>query len=163
MTQSIKIQTQKLHLDSGEMIPAMVKCTPGKPLDIVEGNSTSADIVLPDDAHVALGRVDPHVHFRESFIPKHDEFENDPYRKLDESYDDVVAKVNAANALYDAGVGSLAALKGGVWLVGAMGNTPWAPLGRERWQKTLDLCERAGRKRFRLYFWGIRIAFQSAA
>lgn len=151
MTQSITIQIKHLHLDSGEMIPAVVQCSPGKPLEIIEGSQASVDIVLPDDAHVALGRVDPHVHFRESYIPTRDEFEDDPYRKPDVSYDDVVAKVNAANALYDARVGSLAALKGGVWLVGAMGNTPWAPLGQERWQKTLDLYQKKSLVKTQVY------------
>lgn len=141
MSRTITIQTQNLHLDSGEIIPALVKCTPGKPLEIHEGKHPCADIELPDDAHIALGRVDPHVHFRESYIPAQDEFENDLYRKPDEKYEDVIAKINAANALYDARIGSLAALKGGVWLIGAMGNTPYAPMGLERWQKTLELYQ----------------------
>ncbi|MGC9328097.1 MAG: hypothetical protein ACP5I1_10725, partial [Candidatus Hinthialibacter sp.] len=37
---------------------------------------------------------------------------------------------------YDIQRGSLAALKGGVWLVGAMGNTIWAPVGEARWRMT---------------------------
>lgn len=139
MKETIVFQTQNLHLDEGELVPAQVRCAPGKPLEIRMGNHPGADIELPGDVHIALGRADPHVHFRESVLPSREEFEADPYRPQDLTYEQLVEKVKTANDAYDARRGSLAALKGGVWLAGAMGNTPWAPVGEERWKKNGEL------------------------
>ncbi|MEW6235545.1 MAG: hypothetical protein AB1656_09180 [Candidatus Omnitrophota bacterium] len=136
MKKTISFQTKHLLLDGGEIIPALVRCAPGEPMDIVPGQPGGADIQLPDPIHIALARADTHVHFRESYIPSREEFENDPYRNAAQTYEQLLEAIRAANTYYDVRRGSLAALKGGVWLAGAMGNTPWAPLGRERWEKT---------------------------
>lgn len=136
MKKTVVIQTKNLHLDEGGTAPAQVRCAPGAPLEIRLGTHPGADIDLPDDIHVALGRADPHVHFRESGIPTREEFEADPYHSSEQTYEQLVEQVKTANEAYDARRGSRAALKAGVWLAGAMGNTPWAPIGEERWRKT---------------------------
>ncbi|WP_309024318.1 hypothetical protein [Pelagicoccus sp. SDUM812002] len=97
------------------------------------GKRGSADIVLPDSVHIALGRFDPHVHFRETAIPTRREVEEFGPEGVD--YDSLVAKIVAANALYSIRSGCLAALKGGVCVVGAMGNTPWGPVGPYRHER----------------------------
>lgn len=130
--------TQNLHLDSGEIVPGSVACTPRKPLEVYPGERLSDSIALEDHIHIALGRVDPHVHFRESYTPSRREFESDPVDG-NGNYDDLVKAINSANSAYDAYRGSLAALKGGVSMVGAMGNTPWGPKGLSRWIKTSQL------------------------
>jgi dihydroorotase-like cyclic amidohydrolase len=135
MNETIVFQTDKLHLDDGEIAPAQVKCTAGEALEIRMGKHPGADITLPDDIHIALARADTHVHFRESVVPSREEFEDDPYRTKDFSYENLLSRIATTNQGYDAFRGSLAALKGGVWLVGAMGNTPWAPVGEDKWSK----------------------------
>ena len=132
---TIRFRIEQVHLDSGEIAPAVVACCPGAPLEILPFESP-ADVVLPDNAHVALARCDLHVHWRESAVPTHDEFIR--YRLRETDYIKVRAAIHAANLGYDAYRGSLAALKGGVWLVGCMGNTPWAPVGTERWLQTME-------------------------
>lgn len=136
MKTSILFQTTHLHLDSGECVPAQVRCTPGEPLEIAFGFHASADIVLPERVHIALARADPHVHFRESYRPTEDEYHSDPYKPAGRSYRELIESIENANRYYTAFQGSLAALKGGIWLVGAMGNTPWPPVGEQRWKKT---------------------------
>lgn len=136
MTDSLIFQTQHLHLDDGEIAPAQVRCAPGHPLEIRMGIHPGADIVLPDGIHIALARADTHVHFRESVLPSREEFDADTIRPSDLTYEKLVANVEAANRAYDVRRGSLAALQGGVWIVGAMGNIPWAPVGEARWRKT---------------------------
>ncbi len=138
MKETIVFQTDKLHLDDGEIAPAQVKCTAGEALEIRMGKHSGADIVLPDEVHIALAHADPHVHFRESVIPTREEFESDPYHPKDLNYEELLGKIVTANQNYDAFRGSLAALKGGVWLAGAMGNTPWAPVGEDKWRKIDD-------------------------
>lgn len=134
MASSFSFQTEHLHLDHGEMVPAQIRCTPGQPLEIAVGRHPGADIVLSDRAHVALARVDPHVHFRESVMPTPDEFEADPIRDPNQSYESLQKHVAYANQHYSVRRGALAALKAGVWLTGAMGNTPWPPIGENRWR-----------------------------
>lgn len=138
MKTSLVFQTSHLHLDEGEFIPAQVRCAPGEPLEIKPGRHAGADINLPDDVHIALARADPHVHFRESLIPTREMFEADPWHPSSQKYEDLVASIAKANQAYDVRRGSLAALRGGVWLAGAMGNTPWAPVGQERWRATCE-------------------------
>ncbi len=135
MKKTITFQAQHLHLDSGEIVPAWIRCSPGEPLDIKLGQRHSVDIELTDELHVALARVDPHVHFRESVIPSPEEFAKDPYHPADQTYESLLERIQNEKQNYDVQRGSLAALKGGVWLVGAMGNVAWPPLGRERWEK----------------------------
>ncbi|MBI1387021.1 MAG: hypothetical protein GC154_01055 [bacterium] len=130
---TLVFRTNHLH-QYGEIRPARLRCTPGIPLEILDA-AGAADIVLPAAMHVTLARVDTHVHFRESYIPRREEFESDLYRPADQSYEALVDTARAANAKYGFEQGSLAALKGGVWLIGAMGNTAWAPLGEERWRR----------------------------
>ncbi len=141
MKQTIRIKTQHLHLDNGELTPAVVHCTPGEALKIEHDANAASDIELPASHHISLGRVDPHVHFRECLVPTRDEFEDDPSRPNDISYEELVRKIEAANAHYDVRRGSLAALKGGIWLAGAMGNTLWAPLGEKRWKQSNQLYQ----------------------
>lgn len=136
--ESISFRTRHLHLDDGTIVPGWVRCTPGEPLEVKPGCQDSADVHLSDDTHIALARTDPHVHFRESYVPSLEEFEADPYHPDDLSYDDLVQRVHAANRLYNTFRGSLAALRSGIWLIGAMGNTPWGPIGETRWKKTCD-------------------------
>lgn len=134
----MKLRTRNLHLDSGEHAAAVVECVPGEPLRIDFDSTASTDIELPASVHVALGRVDPHVHFRESLIPTREQYESDPYHDPSIDYETLVKNAERANDGYDARRGSLAALKGGVWLVGCMGNTPWGPVGEERWRATSE-------------------------
>ncbi len=134
MKTSLVFQTSHLHLDDGGIIPAQVRCAPGEPLEIKAGRHPGADIGLPDDVHIALARADPHVHFRESPIPSRELFEADPWHPTSQTFEDLVASIQKANSAYDVRRGSLAALRGGVWLAGAMGNTPWPPVGLERWR-----------------------------
>lgn len=131
----VTIQTERLHLDEGEIVPASVRFAPGEPMEIKLGRHPGADIVLPESAHVALGRVDPHVHFREGILPTREEFEADPLCRGEFAYEELRRRVDAAHRSYGILQGSLAALKGGVWLVGAMGNTPWPPVGETRWRR----------------------------
>ncbi|MDP8245579.1 MAG: hypothetical protein P9L94_15960 [Candidatus Hinthialibacter antarcticus] len=140
-TKTVRIKTKHLHLDNGDVAPACVHCTPGEPLFIEFDGNAACDVELPDACHISLARVDPHVHFRECLVPTKDEFEDDPLKPTDISYEDLVAKIQSANALYDVRQGSLAALKGGIWLAGAMGNTLWAPLGEKRWKQSDQLYQ----------------------
>jgi hypothetical protein len=50
----------------------------------------------------------------------------------------LAANVDAANRAYGVHCGSLAALKGGVWIVGAMGNIPWAPSVKRAGEKPIN-------------------------
>jgi dihydroorotase-like cyclic amidohydrolase len=134
----IYFQTKNLHLDNGEIVPGTVMCAPGEALEVYPKEGKTDAIVLHDNVHIALGRVDPHVHFRESYIPTRDEFEADPFDGKG-NYDETVTAIRAANSAYDVFRGTLAALKGGVWCVAAMGNTPWSPKGYTRWLKTCEL------------------------
>ncbi len=136
MGTTLILQTQNLHLDNGEIIPAQVVCTPGQPLEIREGRLPNANLTLPENVHIALARVDPHVHFRESYFPSPTEFEKDKFHSKKVTYKALIDHIDKTNKNYNAVMGSLAALKGGVWLIGAMGNTPWPPLGQQRWEKT---------------------------
>ncbi|EDY83359.1 hypothetical protein VDG1235_2985 [Verrucomicrobiia bacterium DG1235] len=111
----------------------MIACTPGEPLQLELGAATSADIVLKDSAHVALGRFDPHVHFRETAIPTREEVAK--HGPAETNYEILVANIQKANALYTIRSGCLSALKGGVSVVGAMGNTPWGPVGPYRHER----------------------------
>ncbi|NUM25878.1 MAG: hypothetical protein HUU49_04670 [Candidatus Buchananbacteria bacterium] len=135
----IRLKTKHLHLDSGEIIPAVVVCTPNQPLEILAYES-ACDLDMGEYHHIALARCDPHVHARQNIVPSREEFEA---LKIHEGeFDDVIPKIHAANLHYDVYRASLAALKGGVWLIGCMGNTPWGPIGVQRWQQTLDLYRR---------------------
>jgi len=125
-------ETEHLHLDDGEVRPAKVVCVPGEPLQI--GGSDAVTHKLPDNYHIALAFADPHVHFRQSIIPLRELFAQS--NSEGNNYDDVVAAINAANDAYDVHRGSLAALKGGVWAVGAMGNTPFPPTHKVIWDAT---------------------------
>lgn len=115
------------------MASGVVICTPGEPLELFLGNDASADIELPDSAHIALGRFDPHVHFRESPIPTPEEIA--VHGPSTPSHSTLVENINKANSLYSIRSGCLAALKGGVTSVGAMGNTPWGPVGKFRHER----------------------------
>jgi len=127
----IIFETKHLHLDTGEVRPATVVCVPGEPLQI--GSIETVTHKLPDNYHIALAFADPHVHFRQSIVPSRELFVQSYY------YDDLVAAINAANDAYDVHRGSLAALKGGVWAVGAMGNTPFPPTRKVIWDATTAL------------------------
>lgn len=131
---TVVFTTNNLHLNSGEIVPGSVCCTPGEPMEVILGRCTKDSIRLPDSVHVSLGRCDPHVHFRESAIPTHEEFEE--HRTSDQDYEDFVDTIRRTNHLYNIDMGSLAALKGGVSTVGAMGNIPWSPVGEYRHQRT---------------------------
>ncbi|MDQ8183090.1 hypothetical protein [Pelagicoccus sp. SDUM812005] len=130
---SLRISSKNIHLDDGTLAAGVVTCAPGQPLKLELGAVGAADIVLPDSAHVALGRFDPHVHFRETAIPTREEVEEHGPQGAD--YEALVASIEVANALYSIRSGCLAALKGGVCAVGAMGNTPWGPVGPYRHER----------------------------
>lgn len=129
-TATLRIATRQLHLDHGEIVPAVVSCHPGHPLQIDLGSNSTADIFLPESAHVSLARFDPHVHFRGAPVPTREEVAEHGPDKAD--YDAIVTTIRQANALYSIRSGCLAALKGGVASVGAMGNTAWGPVGPYR-------------------------------
>lgn len=129
-TTAIRISSQNIHLDDGSLVAGTLTCVPGEPLEINLGDIASADISLPDSAHVALGRFDPHVHFREAPIPTREEVEE--HGDKDANYDTLVSNIQQANSLYSIRSGCLAALKAGVTAVGAMGNTGWGPVGPYR-------------------------------
>lgn len=130
VTQAIRISSKNIHLDDGSLASGILTCAPGKPLELDLSNSSSADIHLSDTAHVALGRFDPHVHFREAPMPTREEVEE--YGDKNAHYDELVANIKNANSLYSIRSGCLAALKAGVTAVGAMGNTAWGPVGPYR-------------------------------
>lgn len=132
--EAIRFRTKNLHLNSGEIVPAVTACIPGQALEILPFEA-SADIVLADNAHTALARCDPHVHARESVMPTREEFEKQKIHETD--YMQTVNAILDANQHYNACMASLAALKGGVWMIGCMGNTPWGPIGPQRWEETL--------------------------
>lgn len=62
------LRTKHLHLNSGEIIPAVVTCIPGQALEILPFER-NADIILDDNVHIALARCDPHVHACQSVTP----------------------------------------------------------------------------------------------
>lgn len=132
---SVVFTTKNLHLNTGEIVPAAVSCTPDEPLEIFFGACHKDSIKLPDSVHIALGRCDPHVHFRESALPTPEEFEEYPPNSA-LSYEDFIQQIRSTNHLYNIDMGSLAGLKGGVTIVGAMGNVPWSPVGAYRHQRT---------------------------
>ncbi len=131
---SIRFHSQNIHLDSGELVEGEVVCCPGEALEVNLGTKSPNSIELPDTAHIALGRVDPHVHFRESVEPTREEVEEHGPEGND--YEALIASIRAANSQYSVRSGCLSALKGGVSIVGAMGNTPWGPVGRYRHQRS---------------------------
>ncbi|MBC2604557.1 hypothetical protein [Pelagicoccus albus] len=133
---TIRISSSNIHLDDRTLASGVLTCTPGEPLSIDLRGSMTADIELPDSAHVALGRFDPHVHFRETAIPTREEVEEHGPEGVD--YDELVANIEKANSLYSVRSGCLSALKGGVSVVGAMGNTPWGPVGAYRHERIQD-------------------------
>ena len=132
-TKAIRISSSNIHLDDGTTALGTVTCAPGEPLELNLGDTTSGDIALPDTAHIALGRFDPHVHFREAPIPTREEVAEHGPEGAD--YDTLVTNIERANRLYSIRAGCLAALKGGVSVVGAMGNTPWGPVGLYRHER----------------------------
>ncbi len=134
--QTIRFHCQNIHLDSGEIAAGEVSCTKGEPLELTLGTKSGESIKLPDTAHIALGRVDPHVHFRECAEPTPEEVE--AYGPDGIDYDQLIQSIRSTNAQYSIRSGCLAALKGGVCIVGAMGNTPWGPVGPYRHQRSQD-------------------------
>lgn len=128
--QAIRFYSANIHLDDGSLAAGTVTCIAGEPLQIDLGTKLGNRIELSDTAHIALGRFDPHVHFRESATPTRQQVEELGPQGTD--YDSLIAAINQANALYSIRSGSLAALHGGVAVVGAMGNTPWGPVGAKR-------------------------------
>lgn len=133
----IRIASRNIHLDDGETATGTLTCTPGEPLELQLGHfAEDAELVLSDAAHVALGRFDPHVHFRETPIPRSEEVKQ--YGPSGVAYDTIVQRVHQANQQYSILSGCLAALKGGVCCVGAMGNTAWGPVGPYRHQRNQE-------------------------
>lgn len=129
----LRISSKNIHLDDGTLAEGTVSCTPGEPLALELDARAPSDIQLPDSAHIALGRFDPHVHFRETALPTRQEVEAHGPEEAD--YEHLIANIMAANALYSIRSGCLSALKGGVCAVGAMGNTPWGPVGPYRHER----------------------------
>lgn len=134
--QTIRFHCQNIHLDSGEIAAGEVGCTGNEPLEVALGTKTADSIKLLDTAHIALGRIDPHVHFRESAEPTREEVEEHGPQGID--YNQLIKSIRGANAQYSIRSGCLSALKGGVCIVGAMGNTPWGPVGPYRHQRSQD-------------------------
>ncbi len=135
-SQTIRFHSSQIHLDSGEIAPGEVVCAPNEPLELFPGMRSADSIKLPDTVHIALGRVDPHVHFRESATPTRSEFEE--WGPTGTDYESLIESIDKANRSYSVRSGCLAALKGGVCIVGAMGNTPWGPVGPYRHQRAQD-------------------------
>lgn len=130
LSKTIRFYCENIHLDDGELASGEVVCREGEPLELHLGWKTADSLKLPDEAHIALGRFDPHVHFRESPLPTREEFEK--LKRDGEEYESLNKAIAAANQNYSIRSGCLAALKGGVCCVGAMGNIPWSPVGPER-------------------------------
>ncbi|MBK1877335.1 hypothetical protein [Pelagicoccus mobilis] len=130
---ALRIFSKNIHLDDGSLATGAVICVPGEPLKLDLDADAPSDIKLPDSAHIALGRFDPHVHFRETATPTREEVEE--HGPADTDYETLVANIDAANKLYSIRSGCLSALKGGVCSVGAMGNTPWGPVGPYRHER----------------------------
>lgn len=131
---SISFYSENIHLDDGTLAAGEVRCTPGEALEVKLGERSSESIELSQSAHIALGRFDPHVHFRSAAIPTKEQF--DTFGYTNGSYEDVVSAIEKANELYSIRSGCLAALNGGVTAVGAMGNTAWGPVGKQRHEVT---------------------------
>lgn len=133
MKKRITFFCKKVHTDHGEIRPAVVHCIPEEPLEIQWNENSQNAIRLGDSVHIALGRADPHVHFRESILPTKLEYEMDMGSLV--GYFGCLEAVKKANATYSIETGVRSALKGGVVAVGAMGNVPWAPTNLNRWKQ----------------------------
>ena len=140
MKKRITFFCKKVHTDQGEIRPAVVHCISGEPLEVGWNEDCQDAIRLGDSVHIALGKADPHVHFRESILPSESEYESD--KGSLQGYVDCVDAVKKANASYSVQAGVRSALKGGVVVVGAMGNVPWSPMNRQRWNQMRKMYQR---------------------
>lgn len=140
--QSITFHCENIHLDDRAIASGDVTCTAGEPLQLSLGQNSADSIKLGESVHISLGRFDPHVHFRSAAIPTREQFEAGGFSNA--SYEDTVAAIKKSNDLYSVRSGCLAALHGGVTAVGAMGNTPWGPVGAKRHQLTQEHYNREG-------------------
>jgi len=129
-SETIRFRCRHIHLPDGSLAEGEVACAQGQPLELRLGAKTADSLRLPDAAHIAPGRFDPHVHFRECPVPQPEEVE--ALGPAGASCEALAEAARQANAAYSIRSGSLAALRGGVCAVGAMGNTPWGPAGPAR-------------------------------
>ena len=85
---------------------------------------------------IAPAIADPHVHLRESYLPSYAEWE-EYYEKgvVKKRYQEVVQDICQEKKNYGVKQAILAALKGGVWLVGAMSNTSFPAADKRIWKK----------------------------
>ena len=117
--------------------PARLRVVAGEALEVLayEG-SCDWDF---EQTHIAPAISDPHVHFRESYSPSQQEWEE--YWELDfikNDYKETLQKIVLEKQNYSVKNGILASLKGGVWFVGAMSNTTFPAITEKIWKKTIQ-------------------------
>lgn len=130
------LKSKKVHF-LGEIRPARIQITEKQPLKILDYEGSSDWNFA--DAHIAPAIADPHVHFRESYRPSLAEWEEFWQRKLiTTDYKTTLQKIDVEKQNYSVKNGILAALKSGVWLVGAMSNTSFPAITKKIWEKTIQ-------------------------
>ncbi len=128
------LKSKKIHFVN-EVVPARIRFASGEPLELLPYEG-ACDLDLKE-IDIAPAIADPHVHFRESYIPTYSEWE-EYYQKgiVKKKHQDLVQAIWLERKNYGVKQGILAALKGGVWLVGAMSNTAFPAADEKIWEKT---------------------------
>ena len=128
------LKSTKVHFID-EIKPARIRFSSGESLEVLSYDG-KYDLDLKQ-IDIAPAIADPHVHFRESYSPNINEWEN-YYKKgiIKKNYADLIRTIQQEKKTYGVKQGILAALKGGVWLVGAMSNTSFPAADKKIWQKT---------------------------
>ena len=114
-------KSKKIHFKN-EIKPARVSFASGAPLEVLPYDGV-CDLDFKE-IDIAPAIADPHVHLRESYSPSYAEWE-EYYEKgiVKKNYQELIEAIRQEKKTYGVKQGILAALKGGVWLVGAMSNT----------------------------------------
>ena len=120
-----------------EIKPARIRVREKLPLELLDFKG-ECDFDF-GEAHIAPAIADPHVHFRESYLPTKQEWgEFWEQGLISTSYPDTLHNIAQERANYTVEKGILAALKGGAWLVGAMSNTAFPAITKKIWEKTIE-------------------------
>ena len=127
-------KSKKIHFKN-EIKPARVSFASGAPLEVLPYDGV-CDLDFKE-IDIAPAIADPHVHLRESYSPSYAEWE-EYYEKgiVKKNYQELIEAIRQEKKTYGVKQGILAALKGGVWLVGAMSNTSFPAADKKIWQKT---------------------------
>lgn len=118
-----------------EVKPARIKIEERQPLEILDFEGI-CDLDF-GEAHLAPAIADPHIHCRESYIPSKQEWEE--YWELGlikTTYEKTLQKIALEKQNYSLKNAILAALKGGLWYIGAMSNTAFPAISEKIWKKT---------------------------